>query len=70
MAKQESIGFNTKDTLRWKQALRGAYAIVCLKCWYTSKLTHGVPDQLLYHETIRFKGTSKPFKIILYITCI
>ena len=22
------------------------------------------PDQLLYHETIRFKGTSKPFKII------
>jgi len=39
MAKQESIDFNTKDTLRRKQALRGGYAIVCLKCWYTSKLT-------------------------------
>jgi len=26
MAKQESIGFNTQDTLRWKQVLRGAYA--------------------------------------------
>jgi len=69
MAKQESIDFNTKDTLRWKQALRGACAIVCLKCWYTSNLTHSVPHQFLYHETIRFKGTSKPFKIILYITC-
>ena len=35
---------------------------VCLKCWYTSKLTQlciSVPDQLLYHET---KGISKPFK--------
>ena len=27
-AKQQSIDFNTQDTLRWKQALRAAYAEV------------------------------------------
>ena len=35
-----------------------------------SVVYNSVPDPLLYHETIKFKGTSKPFKIISYITCI
>jgi len=63
MAEHESIDFNTKVTLRWKQALRGAYAIVCLKCWYTSKLTQlCMTGSHTCYSTMkpscRFKGTS------------
>ena len=33
--------YNTKNECgpEVEQALRGVYAIVCLKCWYTSKVT-------------------------------